>query len=83
LAFGELPNIDNSRGEQITRLIKGGVQGFALYGVDYINGLRKRLKLTKEDGYDSCRFYGNKGVDDIASELIDLRIEAMLRPDRT
>jgi death on curing protein len=66
-------------GTIIETIIKQGIQGFRPYHTDYISGLRKRLGLTPENGVDSAKFYGGKGVKYIASQVIDLRIEVMHR----
>jgi death-on-curing protein len=70
-------------GRQIERIIKQGIQGFRPYHTDYIAGLRKRLELVPENGVDSARFYGGKGVYDVASDFIELRIEVIKRLAKT
>ncbi len=75
---GEFINIYKD-GTVVERIIKQGIQEFRPYHTDYIAGLRKRLGLTRENGVDSAKFYGGKGVRYIASQVIDLRIEVMQR----
>ena len=57
----------------VTKVIKQGIQGFRPYHTHYIADLRKRLKLTPEYGVDSDRFYGNKGLKESVSEMIEIR----------
>lgn len=70
-------------GRPVERIIKQGIKGFRPYHTDYILGLRKRLGLTPENGIDSVRFYGHKGLTDMASQFIELRIEVMRRLAKT
>lgn len=70
-------------GQRVERIIKQGMQGFRPYHTDYIAGLRKRLKLTPENGIDSGRFYDHKGVSNIASQFIELRSTVMRRLAKT
>ena len=64
-------------GKPVERIIKQGIKGFRPYHTDYISGLRKRLGLTPENGIDSARFYGQKGVSNTASQFIELRLEVI------
>lgn len=70
-------------GAEVTTIIKQGIQGFRPYHTDYIARLRKQLRLTADEGVDSARFYGRKGVPEIASLFVDLRIEVMQRLAKT
>lgn len=70
-------------GVRVERIIKQGIQGFRPYHTDYISGLRKRLYLTAADGIDSTLFYGQKGISNIVSQFIELRIEVMRRLAKT
>ena len=79
---GELINVYQD-GTVVERIIKQGIQGFRPYHTDYIWGLRKRLGLTPENGVDSLKFYGGKGVRYIASQFIDLRLEVIQRLAKT
>jgi death on curing protein len=79
---GEFINIYKD-GKSVERIIKQGIQGFRPYHTDYIAGVRKRLGLTPENGVDSMRFYGGKGVRYTASEIIDLRVEVIRRLAKT
>jgi len=78
-------DIYDSDNNFVTDILKRGIQGHPPYDSNYIDGLRKRLGLTSADGYDSTRFYnsGDKGFHEVASELIDLRIEVMQRLAKT
>ncbi|KAA6404724.1 hypothetical protein [Candidatus Tokpelaia sp.] len=80
---GEFVNIYNRDGKHIERIIKRGIQGFAPYDPDYISGLRKRLKLDFKNGCDSEKFYDDKGLDNITSGLIDLRVGVIKRLAKT
>ena len=54
---------NNSKQEEIiTTILKRGTQSFADYDPTYIGTLRKRLGLTVDEGVDSIRFYGQKGI---------------------
>jgi death-on-curing protein len=64
-------------GKPVEKIIKQGIQGFRPYHTDYIAGLRKRLNLTPEHGVDSAKFYGQKGLSNIASQFIEIRAEVM------
>ncbi len=79
---GEFAEITKD-GVQVERIKQQGIRGFRPYHTDYISGLRKRLRLTPEDGIDSGMFYGHKGVSDAASTFIELRIEVMRRLAKT
>lgn len=70
-------------GRPVERIIKQGIKGCRPYHTDYIWGIRKRLGLTPENGIDSARFYDHKGLTDMASQFIELRIEVMRRLAKT
>lgn len=71
-------------GSTVERVIKQGIQGLRPYHTDYIARLRKKLGLTVTDGVDSDAFYGRKGLkDEVASEIIELRSEAIKRLAKT
>lgn len=80
---GEFVNIYDREGNHIECIIKRGIQGFSPYDVDYISRLRKKIKPDSKNGYDSARFYGDKGLKDVASDLIDLRARVMKRPAKS
>lgn len=79
---GDLINVYKD-GRLVERVIKQGIQGFRPYHTDYIWNLRKRLGLTPENGVDSVKFYGGKGVVDVASQFIELRIEVIRKLAKT
>jgi len=60
-------------GQVVTTILKKGLQGFEEYDQVYINELRKRLNLTEENGIDSLRFYGQKGISDSLNEFMRIR----------
>jgi death-on-curing protein len=60
-------------------ILKRGAQGFEDYDQGYISGLRKRLGLTAEEGVDSARFYGQKGITDELNQFMQMRLEVMKR----
>ncbi|MCM0021927.1 MAG: Fic family protein [Tagaea sp.] len=67
----------------VERVKKEGIKGFRPYHTDYVSGLRKRLGLTPENGIDSDKFYGHKGLREIASEMIDLRQDVIKKLAKT
>ena len=79
---GNLLNVYRD-GVAVERITKQGMDGFRPYHTDYLSGLRKRLGLTPENGVDSLKFYGGKGVRYVASQFIELRIEVIQRLART
>ncbi|WOI45077.1 type II toxin-antitoxin system death-on-curing family toxin [Acidovorax sp. BLS4] len=66
-------------GEVITSILKKGAKGFEDYDPAYIAELRKRLELIPEEGVDSARFYGQKGITDELNMFMQLRLEVMKR----
>lgn len=66
-------------GEVVTSILKKGAKGFEDYDPPYIAELRKRLELVAEDGIDSARFYGQKGIADELNMFMQLRLEVMKR----
>lgn len=79
---GEFLNIYKD-GKRVERIIKQGIKGFRPYHTDYISGLRKRLGLTPENGIDSAKFYGQKGISNTASQFIELRLEVIRKLAKT
>jgi death-on-curing protein len=70
--------------EIVLRIIKQGIHGLRPYHTDYVAGMRKKLGLTVMNGFDSDRFYGRKGLtDDVTSEVIELRSEALKKLAKT
>lgn len=64
-------------GEFVETILKKGTQGFEDYDPQYITELRKRLLLTADDGVDSARFYGHKGITDELNLFMQMRVEVM------
>lgn len=62
-----------------TQILKKGTHGIEDYDPPYISNLRSLLKLTIDDGIDSARFYGHKGITDDLNAYMDHRIEVMNR----
>lgn len=66
-------------GVVVASVLKRGAKGFEDYDPPYIAELRKRLGLVAEDGIDSARFYGQKGIADELNMFMQLRLEVMKR----
>lgn len=66
-------------GTVVESILKKGAQGFEDYDPQYIAELRKRLGLLPEEGVDSARFYGQKGLSDELNEFMEMRIDVMKR----
>lgn len=66
-------------GNVVQSILKRGAQGFEDYDQSYISELRKRLRLTAEEGVDSARFYGQKGIADELNQFMQLRLDVMKR----
>jgi death-on-curing protein len=64
-------------------ILKKGAQGFEDYDPPYIAELRKRLNLVPDEGIDSSRFYGQKGLSDELNDFMEMRIEVMKRLAKT
>ena len=71
------------KGGESIRILKRGCQGFSDYDPVYIADLRKRLELTKENGIDSARFYGEKGIDPDLNFLMKLRLDVFKKLAKT
>ena len=69
--------IETESGLRKEKIIKKGTQGIEPYDPVYIAGLRKRLRLTEDYGYDSERFYGNKGLEESINEFMEMRGEVI------
>ncbi len=63
----------------MTSILKKGAQGFEDYDPPYISDIRKRLGLVAEEGVDSARFYGHKGITDELTMFMQLRLDVMKR----
>jgi death-on-curing protein len=70
-------------GKTVENILKKGTKGFKDYDQNYISELRKRLHLTVENGIDSARFYGHKGIAEELNQFMQLRIEVMKRLAKT
>jgi death-on-curing protein len=66
-------------GKVVETILKKGANGFEDYDPYYVAELRKRLKLTAEEGVDSARFYGQKGISDDLNLFMQLRLSVMKR----
>lgn len=66
-------------GQVETTILKKGAQGFEDYDPPYISELRKRLGLVPEEGVDSARFYGQKGITEELNVFVQLRLDVMKR----
>lgn len=66
-------------GTVVETVLKKGTKGAEDYDPAYIAELRKRLKLTAEDGVDSARFYGQKGIASELNKFMQLRLKVMSR----
>lgn len=66
-------------GEVVASVLKKGAKGFQDYDPPYIAELRKRLGLIPEEGIDSARFYGQKGIADELNMFMQLRLDVMKR----
>lgn len=66
-------------GEVVESILKKGAKGFEDYDPPYIAELRKRLDLIPEEGIDSAKFYGQKGITDELNMFMQLRLDAMKR----
>ena len=66
-------------GSVVASVLKKGAKGFEDYDPPYISELRKRLGLVAEEGVDSARFYGQKGIADELNVFMQLRLDVMKR----
>lgn len=66
-------------GEVVASVLKKGAKGFEDYDPPYIAELRKRLGLVPEEGIDSARFYGQKGIAEELNMFMQLRLDVMKR----
>lgn len=70
-------------GVEVESILKKGTQGFEDYDPQYIAELRKRLGLVAENGVDSARFYGHKGIAEELNMFMQLRLDVMNRLAKT
>lgn len=63
----------------VDSILRRGAKGYADYDPPYIAELRKRLNLTPEEGVDSARFYGHRGITSELNEFMQLRLDVMKR----
>ena len=66
-------------GDVVASVLKKGAKGFEDYDPAYIAELRKRLALTPDEGIDSARFYGQKGIAEELNMFMQLRLDVMKR----
>lgn len=66
-------------GNYIASVKEKGRKGMEDYDPPYISELRKRLQLTPENGVDSSRFYGHKGLAEDLNTFMTMRIDVMRR----
>jgi len=66
-------------GAHVATILKKGKQGREEYDPVYLAELRKRLGLTVDQGIDSGRFYGEKGVSPELNEYMQIRGEVFRR----
>lgn len=66
-------------GAYISSIKSKGRKGIEDYDPPYIAELRKRLQLTPENGVDSSRFYGHKGLTEDLNTFMAMRIDVMRR----
>ena len=66
-------------GNPVASILKKGAKGFEDYDPAYIAELRKRLALTPDEGIDSARFYGQKGIAEELNMFMQLRLDVMKR----
>jgi len=66
-------------GKVVASVLKKGAKGFEDYDPAYIAELRKRLDLVPEEGIDSARFYGQKGIAEELNMFMQLRLDVMKR----
>ena len=66
-------------GQVITTLLKRGVSGMPDYDSPYVAEVRRRLGLTAEEGVDSARFYGQRGIADELNTFMRLRLDVIKR----
>lgn len=66
-------------GKVVETVLKKRAQGFEDYDPAYIAGIRKRLGLVPEEGIDSARFYGQKGIAEELNSFMQLRLDVMKR----
>lgn len=75
--------IVQKRGCDPIKILKRGCQGFSDYDPVYVADLRKRLQLTKDNGIDSARFYGEKEIDPDLNFLMKLRLDVFKKLAKT
>lgn len=66
-------------GKTVATVLKRGAKGFDDYDPQYIAELRKKLALIPEEGIDSARFYGHKGISEELNSFMQLRLDVMKR----
>jgi death-on-curing protein len=64
-------------GVVVTKIIKKGSRGKEDYDKQYIQRLRKKLKLTSAYGVDSYAFYGDRGFSQTLGKFMTMRHKVM------
>lgn len=64
-------------GAVVTKILKKGDKGKEDYDKQYIQRLRKKLKLTSDYGVDSYAFYGANRYGDVLGKFMTLRHKVM------
>lgn len=64
-------------GKVVTKMLKKGAKGKEDYDKQYIQKLRKTLKLTADYGVDSYCFYGEKGYGQTLGKFMTMRHNVM------
>ncbi len=64
-------------GKVKTKILKKGAKGKEDYDKQYIQRLRKQLKLTPDYGVDSFSFYGERGFGDRLGQFMTIRHNVM------
>lgn len=75
--FCKVKRISTNKTIPDVRVKKKGKKGQEDFDPQYISELRKRLNLTPENGIDSMRFYGEKGIAEELNNFMQIRIEVM------
>ncbi|WP_435236769.1 type II toxin-antitoxin system death-on-curing family toxin [Psychromonas sp. PT13] len=64
-------------GKVVTKILKKGAKGKEDYDKQYIQRLRKKLKLTSAYGIDSYTFYGERGFSETLGKFMKMRHQVM------
>ncbi len=83
LQRGDCSRIQISMSNLIREATSNDAAGLASLIREAFADVARRFGLTPENGIDSARFYDHKGLTDMASQFIELRIEVMRRLAKT